>query len=78
MIPPLNRAGIPTAEIERIPIDDPRWRQHDEYTCVQCGTPALANPFTNAIMGCFKCGFTTTRITEHFARVPQRSQHAMA
>ena len=82
MIQPLDRNGVPRAQIEGIRIDDPvwqdRWRQHDTYVCVRCGEPGLANPFTNDIMGCLLCGFTTTSIVRHFTQAQKLSEYATA
>ena len=79
---PLSRIGIPKHWIDEMRINDPawkeKWRQHDTYVCVQCGAPALANPYTNEIMGCLKCGFATIAITQHFVQNPRVSEHAVA
>lgn len=47
-------------------IFEENWRILDEFICRRCGSQAYANPFSNSVWGCKKCGFSTDCLDVNF------------
>jgi len=60
----------------RTPLKDRRWQESKLWLCLNCGRPAFYHPFTNAVWGCRRCGFTTDNIIKRFVSERELARRA--
>lgn len=50
-------------KVRDIDVTEGEWRKNDAFVCRTCRESAFTHPYSNAIWGCKKCGYTTASVS---------------